>query len=516
MPKFTRENIGAFIMRKRIMIPLGLVVIYFVVSVVRGNTNTNVSIITPTAGDLSATVRATGQVTSKTDLTLSFTKSGTVRSVKVAVGDKARAGDILASIGGAAENASVTSARGALAASQAKLKRTQEGATNEEINLAKVALANAQSDYENAKVSQQSLVDTAHSLLLNSTPEAVPEGASNEYTAPTVSGSFSLGTEGTIRITTYYSGTPTFNASGLVSATGIVSSTAAQPIGNSGLYIKFPSTTSSNITTWVIELPNKKASTYTANYNAYMQAQKTQTQVVSSAKSLVDVRTAELAVKQAAARTSDIALAEADVLSAQGGLEQALARYEDTIIRAPSNGTITRVDVKYGEPTDPQKVAIVLQDVDNLYVEADINESNITKVVLGQHVAITLDAFNSNASIVNPTGTIMHIDPSSVTKDGVVNFKIKVSIDQKIPEIRPGMNAEILINEWTHANVLAIPKAAITTLDSSSPFVYIITNEKRKSYTKRPITLSGFVGDGNLAEVVSGLSSTEKVALISK
>lgn len=512
----TRDTLKSFIVRKRILIPLALIVVGVVLSIVRGSTNTGVSIITPTVGTLASTVRATGQVTSKTDLTLSFAKQGTVRSVKVAVGDKVHAGDILASLDGGAESAAVTQARGALAAAQAKLKRTLEGATNEEINLAKVSLQNAQSDYDNAKVSQQTLVDTAYAALLNATPEAVPEGGSNEYTAPTISGSYSLGLPGTIKIVTYYSGSPTFSASGLVSATGAISSTAAQPIGNSGLYIKFPSTTSSNITTWEIVLPNKKASNYTTNYNAYQQALKTQTQVVSSAQSLVDQRTAELAVKQASARTSDIALAEADVLTAEGGLQAALARYEDTIIRAPSNGTITKVDIKYGELADTQKTAIILQDVDNLYVEADINESNITKITLGQDVAIALDAFNANMQSANPTGKVVHIDPSSVTTDGVVNYKIKVSIDQKIPEIRPGMNAEIIITEWSHPNVLAIPKAAITYISGASPTVNVITNEKRKSYKVRTIGVSGYVGDGNLAEVVSGLLSTDKVALISK
>jgi multidrug resistance efflux pump len=66
-------------------------------------------------------------------------------------------------------------------------------------------------------------------------------------------------------------------------------------------------------------------------------------------KSAIDQRTAELAIKQASARQSDIELANADIISAEGQVQLAQARYNDTVIKAPLDGTITSIDIKQGE-----------------------------------------------------------------------------------------------------------------------------------------------------------------------
>ncbi len=182
--------------------------------------------------------------------------------------------------------------------------------------------------------------------------------------------------------------------------------------------------------------------------------------------------------------------------------------YEDSIIRAPTNGTITKVDIKYGELSVVGKSAIVLQDVGNLYVEADINESNISNLKLGQNADITIDALTGSKF----TGVISHIDPSSVSTDGIVNYKIKVSIIERDVNIRPGMNAEISILVASKPDVLAIPKATVLERNGKT-FVYVIINEKNKKYKEIEISL-GMKGDGSMVEIVSGLSQGDKIALV--
>ena len=113
--------------------------------------------------DLKQTVLATGQVTSSTDLSLSFNTSGTVKSLRVKVGDVVKKGDILATIDQGSVLGSLTSARGALAAAEARLKRTLE---NEEVTLAQINL-------EQTKIIQDTLIKSAYTNLLNSTPEAL-------------------------------------------------------------------------------------------------------------------------------------------------------------------------------------------------------------------------------------------------------------------------------------------------------------------------------------------------------
>ncbi len=473
-----------------------------------GNKNDDITLVNPIVGDLKSTVNATGVVTSVTDLNLSFKKSGNIKSVLVDVGDKVKKGQILATLSSGSEYAELTRARASVLAAEARLKKIIEGATNEEINLAKVALDNAKKDLENIRNTQNNLVNNAYSNLLNSTLVALTENGDSSITAPSISGVYNLGKEGEIKISVYNSQSGLlFSTSGLVVSSGVVNSSIPQPIGNSGLYLTFSSTTNISGGSFTVSVPNKKAANYLTNENAYNQALKTRDSAISSAESLVAQREAELLLKQAKARTSDVELGEADVLSAKASLSLAQSNYEDTLIRAPGDGTITKVDIKIGEVANANQTAIVVQDISNLYVEALINESNISEIALGQKVDIIFDALIGESF----TGEVSHIDPSSLASDGVVNYKIKVSINETNPNIRPGMNSEIVILTNIKSNTIALPEASLINKDGKY-FVNKITNEKKKKYEETEVSI-GISGDGNLIEILNGISEKDIVAI---
>lgn len=492
---FFQKNIK----RKRtwfIIIVVIIVILYFLLKTPASVKNTVTDIAK--VSNLKETVLATGQVVSNTDLNLSFNSTGNVKSIKVKVGDKVKAGQVLATLDQGAEQAALTSARGALAAAQARLKKTIEGASNEEIALSQVTL-------NQTKLTQETLVNNAYQSLLNSTPEAVPEDGTTNYNPPIISGTYNLGKEGKIYLKVYYSsGGRSFVVSGLAEGTGLVDSITPQPIGNSGLYIKFPIYSSSDVDTWVIDIPNKKAPDYLANYNAYQST-------ISQAKFSVDQRTAELALKKASARSSDIDLANADILSAKGQVEAAESRYNDTIITAPADGTITKLDVKIGELAQAQKEVMVLQDVSNIYLETNINEANIASLNIGMPVDITYDSLGTDRLF---KGTITKIDPSSTLVSGVVNYKVTASTDQ-LAEIKPGMTANMTILVKEKDNIIAVPSRSIITKDNGDRIVRIITNTKKKKWKEIPV-VTGMEGDGGLIEVISGVSSGDEFVLLTK
>ena len=485
---------------KKTWVILGIILIiigYFIFKPV--NNSKNVVSEKASYVDLKQTVLATGQVTSETDLSLSFNSSGVVKSIKVKVGDNVKEGTVLATLDQGSQLATLTSARGALASAQARLARTLEGASSEEINLAQVVL-------DQTKLTQSILVKNAYYNLLNSTPEAVPDNGTSDYVAPIISGNYNLGKEGTIKLTSYYSvGGTSFTASGLTSGSGIANSITSQPLGDSGLYIKFPSTTNINVTDWVINIPNKKAANYLTNLNTYESA-------LAQEKSAVDQASANLAIKKSVARSSDIDLAKADILSAQGQLEGAQANYDNTIIKAPSNGTITKIDIKTGELTSALKEALVLQDVSNIYLETNINEANITSLSVGMPIDINFDSFGADKIF---KGNITKIDPASTLVSGVVNYKVTASVE-KVPDLRPGMTANMTIKAKEKDHILTVPSRAILVNKDGTKTIRLVTNTKLKSYKEVPIT-TGLEGDGGLVEVASGLSEgDEYVVLIKK
>ena len=503
------SSIKSFILTNKkiaIIVTIGILVVCFFIF--RSSNTTIGHVETAARVNLYQSVRATGQVVSKTDLDLSFNKSGIVKAVKVAVGDTVAAGQILATLDQSEAFAKVTSAKGALLSAQARYTKTIQGTSSEAVALAMVILKNAQTDLANVKNTQSVLVANAYQNLLNSSIQAFTTSTSNTQTAPVLSGTYTGNKEGVIALSLYQSGNGSyFTTTGLVAASGIASALNPQPIGDSGLFITFPNA-SNDQNHWTIPIPNTQANDYLVNFNAYQTALKTQTNALSSAQALVDQKQAELDVQKAAARQPDIDIANADVISAQGALESAQAGYEDTMIRTPASGTVTRVDVKYGELADALKSVMTVEDVSNLYIEALINEANISLLKTGQNVDVTFDAFGKDKKF---TGVVVQIDPSAQVNNGVVNYKIKVSLNEKDVTVRPGMNANINVLAGEKDQVVAVPSVAIIKKDGKS-FVNIVKNDASDISEQREVT-TGFVGDNNLVEVLSGLSENEKVVL---
>lgn len=487
-----KKVLGVFLGKKRYWIS-AIIIVIIALSFILKDPSKGVVVATAENKTLTQTVLATGQVTSSVDLGLSFNSNGTVSAVKVKVGDKVKKGQVLATLDQGSVGAALTSARGTVAAAEARYKKIIDGSSNEEIAVSQIAL-------DNTKLNQEVLVKNAFNNLLSSYPEAVPLDSSKDYVAPIISGSYTLAKEGVINLKVYDSSNgKSFDASGLTTGFGPLNSDVAFPIGNSGLYIKLPTVGVVESADWKIEIPNKKASNYLSNYNAYQSALQTQASTLLSA-------TAELALKKAQARPADIALAEADILQAQGALQQAQANYENTIIRAPADGTITSVDIKMGELASTAKQVIVLQDVSNLYVKTKINESNIANVVVGQSVAMTFDAFPGEF-----TGSVVQVDPAAKIEDGIVNYEIKISINENNEIIRLGMNADVNIRAGIKPDVIVVSKAGVKKDDTGS-YVDLVTNKKTKKSVKTNVT-TGMSGDGGLIEISSGLSVGDEIVL---
>lgn len=243
----------------------------------------------------------------------------------------------------------------------------------------------------------------------------------------------------------------------------------------------------------------------------YLIAKSERDTALINAQSLIDQRKAELDVKLAGAKDPDINLAQGEVLRAQGELELAQANLENSIIRAPSNGTITKVDVKIGELIEMGKEAIVIEDIENLYIEAKINEANINSVKVDNPVSIVYDSIGSENIF---DGFVVSVDPSSTVEDGVVNYKIKIAIDQNSLNIKPGMNADISINTFKKENVLMVQSLAVLN-NNGEFFVKVVTDEKRKKYKEIPVKI-GIKGDGNIVEILEGINEGDKVFINKK
>jgi multidrug efflux pump subunit AcrA (membrane-fusion protein) len=319
----------------------------------------NQKITSPTVKDNTYLGTSTGGDTSSHDLTLGFLAGGRIKSVSVRAGEMAKKGQVLASLDAGNTMGALTQAKAAYETAQANYQKIINGATGVAIDVAKAAVNTAQINLDGVTKQQNLLVTNAHANLLNSTLSANLVGSDNSITPPSISGAYVKDVEGSITFSIVSAGNGGYvNFSGIASGTTTVSTTSPQAIGDTGLYIEFTSINPYIGTTWQINIPNNNAPNYLANYNAYQSALETKNQAIGNAQASLDQAKASLTALATSARPEDVKMAQAQMDNAAGAVQIAQAAFQNTIIIAPSDGTIVSVAITPGQIAMPNAPAI--------------------------------------------------------------------------------------------------------------------------------------------------------------
>jgi RND family efflux transporter MFP subunit len=133
-----------------------------------------------------------------------------------------------------------------------------------------------------------------------------------------------------------------------------------------------------------------------------------------------------------------IAIAKKQVAQAQTQLSEIKSQYRYLNIKAPNSGVIVSKNIKVGEMAMPGMPAIVLSDLSNLKISAEIAESNLGRIQHGSLVKIAIPSLNISA-----LGKISAIIPNSNAMTHT--FKIKVSFKNVNKSVYPGMYATVEI-----------------------------------------------------------------------
>lgn len=134
-----------------------------------------------------------------------------------------------------------------------------------------------------------------------------------------------------------------------------------------------------------------------------------------------------------------VSISQKQVIQAQAQLEQVKNQYRYLNIKAPNNGVIVAKNIKVGEMAMPGMPAIVLSDLSNLKISAEIAESNLGLIKHGKKVTVKIPSLQ-----IIEIGEVSAIIPSS--NPMTHSFKIKVSFKNKNKSIYPGMYATISID----------------------------------------------------------------------
>jgi HlyD family secretion protein len=196
------------------------------------------------------------------------------------------------------------------------------------------------------------------------------------------------------------------------------------------------------------------------------------------------------------AQKASLKAAEYQIESAQAQLRQAQEELEQTVIRAPQDGTVTGLTVEEGERvlgnaqmagTEMMRISLL----DRMEVEVEVNENDIVNVSLSDTARIEVDAYperifdgvvteiansarisgaGTNEQITNYKVKVRIVTPHNLGQGGaelVANTTQEISNILPVPNFKPGMSASVDIETETAFNVVSVPIQAVTVRDFS-------------------------------------------------
>lgn len=191
------------------------------------------------------------------------------------------------------------------------------------------------------------------------------------------------------------------------------------------------------------------------------QAQTRYLQAVDKTRaSNAEVAAARAALAEAAAGRQQVELIEQEIKIQRHKLEavelqrqQQQQDWQDRAITSPINAVVDKTFVNRGEFVSPGQRLMLIHDPANLWVEANIKETSIKRLELGQRVDIHVDAY-PNLEVV---GTVINIGSASTSQFALIptpnpsgNFikitqrlPVKIEINQPDPRLKPGMMVEV-------------------------------------------------------------------------
>ena len=230
---------------------------------------------------------------------------------------------------------------------------------------------------------------------------------------------------------------------------------------------------------------------------------------------------AQEAFDRAAVERSNAQAAYASALEgvrqAEASLRQATEDLSRTTLVAPLDGKVVQLNAREGEVVvtgtmnNPGSVIAVLADLSQILVEAEVGETEITGIRVGQPARIKVDAVTGREY----TGHVAEIGSSAAVRQsagsGIRYFKVKVAIDDPDDNLRPGMTSQASIVTSTVANAVVVPiQAVVERVPGASD-----DEDEDDDARKEKFVFMARDGKASMTNVKTGISDATDVAIVS-
>jgi RND family efflux transporter MFP subunit len=198
-----------------------------------------------------------------------------------------------------------------------------------------------------------------------------------------------------------------------------------------------------------------------------------------------------------------------DVIAARASVDAAQATVNMLSIIAPFDGKVLSVEQRAGEVVNTGDLSVNLADMDHLYVDTQVDESDIANVKLGNQAEVTLDAVPD----VVLSGKVTAINPVGENISGLVKYTVRVDLDKVSANtfLPLGTTSNVVITVKDATVNLAVPITAIQN-DANGEYVWVIQSD---GSTKRIDIVSGAIV-GDEVVVTGDLKEGDRIQMVSQ
>jgi RND family efflux transporter MFP subunit len=191
---------------------------------------------------------------------------------------------------------------------------------------------------------------------------------------------------------------------------------------------------------------------------------------------------------------------------AQASLVTARTNLKDTSLVSPIDGTVTSVSANLGDSVGATTI-ITVADLSRTYLTIYIDETDLSKLALGEEVDVSFDAYPNTSY----TGRVTQIVPQLTTVDNVPAVQGQAVLDPagaSGPQLvfPVGLNATVQVVNARATNVLLVPIQALKQLEPGKYAVFV----DQDGTLKLQVVEVGLM-DTSYAEIKSGLQEGDLV-----
>jgi HlyD family secretion protein len=214
---------------------------------------------------------------------------------------------------------------------------------------------------------------------------------------------------------------------------------------------------------------------------------------------------------QESIKAGDIIQAKSSLSRAKASVTNATTQLGYTTIVAPRDGVVMKKYVEVGSIVTGGRssnigsgsgVTIVdIADVSKMQVMANIDETDIARIEIGQEVDVTIDAYPDELF----SGKVVKIAPQAIVDQSVTSVPVTVQMTMSDKRLKPTMNATCDFVIERRKDVLYVPVESIKETDDG----VTVSMQENGQVVTRKITI-GLAGSTDI-EVTSGLKEGETV-----